>query len=126
MAYHEALIRPLSSPLFQPWLSLGNRSFPTCPREAPLRFCHNREDSRDSLKMVMALGPSMILFGHGPPLVMEVEEQEEERKTGLGVATAKMPLLNGNAKTTNMMRPPPLVHGQDRRRSSSGGGEGAS
>lgn len=112
-----------SSSSLQPWLSLGNRSFPSCPREAPLRFCHNRADSRDSLKMVMALGPSMILFGHGPPLVMEVEEDEMKAGLGAGVARAKMPLLNGNASTTSMVPPPPPA-GQDSSTSSSGRGGG--
>ncbi len=57
----------LSLPLLQRW------SFPPVPRQPMKHLCHSPHQNRRSLEAIMALHPSIIVFGHGPPLVLEEE-----------------------------------------------------
>lgn len=67
----------------QPWLTVGDWSCPPCPREPPRRFCWSRADNRESLRKLFALGPRIVCFGHGPPLVLETTRLEDHLPAAL-------------------------------------------
>jgi hypothetical protein len=64
-------------------------SYPICPREPPRRFSQNCALNRESLRKILSLGPSIICFGHGPPLVLlNGPLMIGEEKKGVVVAAA--------------------------------------
>lgn len=48
-------------------------SFPPVPRQPMKHLCHSAHQNRRSLEAIWALHPAIIVFGHGPPLVLEEE-----------------------------------------------------
>lgn len=61
-----------------PWVALGKRfSFPPTPREPMKHLSVAPHVNRESLARIMALSPRLICFGHGPPIELEVVEEEE-------------------------------------------------
>ena len=67
------------------WISIGRYQLPPCPRTPPRRFNRSGITNRQSLQRIMALGPRVICFGHGPPLVLE--DVEVGLVSGAAVAT---------------------------------------
>ncbi len=70
---------------------LVNMSFLTLKpglREPPPFFSHDAAENRASIRKLAALAPSLVCFGHGPPLARtellhKLVERMERRETGM-------------------------------------------